>query len=226
MLDMNQVPHLASIASNDRPIFVLNIYRSINQKLRSCKPRKPIYFAVGTPALLAMLVTQQQRRRIEMGKSTSVRKTGDIDREERTPGVALMTYVCAEMYYWAQGRLKSDRSYTKEQMHISGAEFVQEVELKLIYYFHVVGFHTEDSFCVVCRYADIVWKGLATTHINNFFVFLYRTRIRGGKKKKPRNLFFTVWEFTRRLEGPFVANCSAPVLTVFSCLFCSVMIMC
>lgn len=202
---MNQVIHQVSRRAVDRQALSSLMFRELDQILKSCVPRKSVFFAFDGPGPLAKLLTQRRRRnkakkQHTAANSTSIYAKPTIDRLQFTPGVELLYYLRDAIEYWAYSRLQNDRKYRHVDIRISGADVAGEGELKLIDFCRAGCLPEQESIIVVGGDADIVLQGLATVPIRNFFVYL-RNFSNSGRKKL--NYVISVWELARTFEKLF-----------------------
>ena len=190
------------------------IFRELDQVLKSCIPKKSIFFAFDGPGPLAKLTTQRKRRSQNKtnhgsddsnGSSSKAKRNKKyfnpgFDKLEMTPGVETLQFIRDAFEYWAYSRLQNDRKYRFVDIRISSANVPGEGELKLIDFCKSSHVSPEDSIVVVGGDADIVLQGLATTNVKDFFVYL---RHFGGTRRKRLNYVISVWELARILESHF-----------------------
>lgn len=213
--DMNQILHKSARRAYDHQSLAAAMFRELDQILKSCIPRKSIFFAFDGPGPLAKLLTQRKRRNKTKYAYTDASMPGasrrsryarpGIDGLQFTPGVEMVYFVRDATEYWAYTRLQNDRKYRDLDIRISGSDVAGEGELKVIDYCRS-GFVAEmDSIVVIGGDADIVLQGLATIPVRNFFVYLHHFGAASGKKV---NFVISVWELTRTLEKLFPGESS------------------
>lgn len=207
---MNQVIHQVSRRSVDRQSLAAALFRELDQILKSCVPRKSVFFAFDGPGPIAKLLTQRRRRNkgkkehTDINPSSSTQRSRyakpSIDRLEFTPGTELQYLLRDAVEYWAYSRLQNDYKYRNVDIRISGADVAGEGELKLIDFCRAGCLPEHESIVVIGGDADIVLQGLATVPIRNFFVYLRNFAVSGRKKL---NYVISVWELSRTLERLF-----------------------
>lgn len=82
--DLNQILHQAARRSHSRMSLAMIIFRELDQILRSCIPRKSVFFAFDGPAPIAKLITQRKRRHKTSTEYTQNAATGSAPRTQQT----------------------------------------------------------------------------------------------------------------------------------------------
>lgn len=216
--DMNQILHKSARKAKDRQQLASIIFRELDQVLKSCLPKRSVFFAYDGPGPIAKLLTQRKRRGKNSNKSKASleqqpqqpgkRKYARpcINGVQFTPGVDMVYFLRDITEYWAYTRLQNDRKYANVDIRISASDVPGEGELKIVDFCRSGLVAKHESIIVVGGDADIVLQGLATIPIRNFFVYLHHAT---GKGKNAMNHIISVWELVRTLEHMFPKQSSA-----------------
>jgi XRN 5'-3' exonuclease N-terminus len=173
--------------------------------------------------------TALKRRRKANGASSSsaVPAVHAIDRILLTPGIDLMHDIAAAVEYYAYVRLQSNSRFAHLDIRISGPDVPGEGELKIFDFLNskvaasspVLPAH--ESAIIIGSDADIVLQALATTSMQNLFVFFRGSNAEKTEWAKRTNTILSVWKIACRLHQLFPSDSLTVRLDLIIMSICS-----
>lgn len=151
-----------------------------------------------------------KRRKGGSGSTASSSSAGQaIDRVALTPGVELLHDIAAAVEYYAYVRLQSNPRFARLKVRISGPDVPGEGELKIFDFLtaNVASLTSVvpayESAVVIGSDADIVLQALATTSMQNLFVFIRNSTQSSVDWSKRTNTIVSVWAIASHLHRLF-----------------------
>lgn len=148
----------------------------------------------GAPGALA-----KRLRKGGNASSSAVPSVHAIDRVTLTPGIDLMHDIGAAVEYYAYVRLQTNPRFARVQIRISGPDVPGEGELKIFDFLNrTIALNSpvqpaHESAIVIGSDADIVLQALATTSMQNLFVFIRNSNSGPVDWSKRTNTIISVW---------------------------------
>lgn len=169
--------------------------------------------------------TASKRRR--RGNASAVPAVQAIDRVRLTPGIDLMHDIAAAVEYYAYVRLQSNPRFQHLDIRISGPDVPGEGELKIFDFLNTkVAAESpvqpaHESAIVIGSDADIVLQALATTSMQNLFVFIRNSQTEKVEWAKRTNSIISVWNIACQLHRLFPSDSLTVRLDLIIMSICS-----
>lgn len=169
--------------------------------------------------------TSSKRRR--RGNTAAVPAVHAIDRVRLTPGIDLMHDIAAAVEYYAYVRLQSNPRFQHLDIRISGPDVPGEGELKIFDFLNTkVAAESpvqpaHESAIIIGSDADIVLQALATTSMQNLFVFIRNSHANKVEWAKRTNTIISVWQIACKLHKLFPSDSLTVRLDLIVMSICS-----